>query len=114
MNAESISRYQASKYEQIVARRVDGISQNLHQALERHQKLVHEDVTASLIEHARTTIMYERQFLKELESLRADVTGAARKVVSTSNGPIMPKVIPKLDEDSENKTLNRKRGRKVQ
>ena len=52
---------QANKYEQILARRAEGISQNLHRALDRHKRLVTEDVTAALVEHVRSTIMYERQ-----------------------------------------------------
>jgi hypothetical protein len=58
--------------ESILARRVTGISQNLHKALITHSRHAHDDVTASLIEHARTSLIYERAKKKELEALRGD------------------------------------------
>ncbi|KAF8580603.1 hypothetical protein K439DRAFT_1356546 [Ramaria rubella] len=70
---------EANKYEQLVARRVDGISQNLHRALHRHSRISQEDVTLALVEHARSTIMYEKQLLRELEALRPDFSNAAKK-----------------------------------
>lgn len=79
--------------------RVDGISQNLHEALARHNKLVHEDITTALIEHARSVISYERQRLRELETLRPDVKSADKKSLPVSTGPPRPAFIPKLDED---------------
>ncbi|KAH9943262.1 Vps5 C terminal like-domain-containing protein [Epithele typhae] len=72
---------EANKYEQILARRAEGISQNLHRALERHRRIVTEDVTAALVEHVRSTIMYERQHLRELEALRPEVSAADKKHV---------------------------------
>lgn len=38
-----------------------------------------EDVTLALVEHARSTVMYEKQLLRELESLRPDFNNANRK-----------------------------------
>ncbi|KAF8524709.1 vacuolar protein sorting-associated protein vps17 [Hysterangium stoloniferum] len=70
---------EADKYEKMIARRVDGISQNLHRALHRHSRLSQEDVTIALIEHSRTTIMYEKQLLRELEALRPDFNNADKK-----------------------------------
>jgi hypothetical protein len=58
---------------------VDGISQNLHRALHRHSRMSQDDATAALVEHARSTVMYEKQLLRELESLRPDFSNAARK-----------------------------------
>ncbi|GAV99135.1 vacuolar protein sorting-associated protein vps17 [Lentinula edodes] len=88
---------EANKYEQVLAKRAEGISQNLHRALETHNNHVNEDVTAALIEHARSSIMYERQLLRELEALRSDVANAANKVVPSTNVP-KPTVIPPLEE----------------
>ncbi|EJD00944.1 uncharacterized protein FOMMEDRAFT_147630 [Fomitiporia mediterranea MF3/22] len=90
---------EANKYEQILAQRVDGISHNLHLALSRHKKLVNEDVTTALIEHARSMISYERQRLRELESLRPDFKAADSKFIPTNAVPSRPVVIPKLDEE---------------
>ncbi|KAK7470393.1 Vacuolar protein sorting-associated protein 17 [Stygiomarasmius scandens] len=91
---------EASKYEQVLARRADGISQNLHRALETHNRYANDDITAALIEHARSSIMYERQLLRELEALRTDVSGAANKVMPAMNGAPKPTVIPPLEDFS--------------
>ena len=86
----SIHYRQAERYEQILARRAEGISQNLHRSLARHKRLVTEDVTAALIEHVRSSIMYERQHLRELEALRPDVQNADKKHI-----PAKPAVAPR-------------------
>jgi hypothetical protein len=94
----------ANKYEQILAKRADGISQNLHRALDRHNRLVNDDVTTALVEHVRSSIMYERQMLRELEALRPDVNSAADKV-SKPNGIPRPTVIPPLEDATIPKPL---------
>jgi len=68
---------EANKVENHLHQRVEGISQNLHRALHRHSRIAHEDITAALIEHARTNILYERQLLRELESLLPEVRASA-------------------------------------
>ncbi|KAI5123375.1 hypothetical protein M0805_006083 [Coniferiporia weirii] len=90
---------EANKYEQILSQRVDGISHNLHLAFERHNKLVDEDITAALIEHARSMISYERQRLRELESLCPEVKAADSKFIPATAGPPRPAFIPKLEDD---------------
>lgn len=45
--------------------------------------------------------MYERQSLRELETLRSDVANAAKKVSSPSTGPPKPKVILPLEDYSD-------------
>jgi hypothetical protein len=100
MNSQA-SRQQANKYEQILVRRADGISQNLHHALQTHKRLVTDDITTALIEYTRSTIMYERQLLRELESLRPDVASSNAKVVSRANGMPKPTIIPPLEDDSK-------------
>ncbi|KAF7332306.1 PX domain-containing protein [Mycena kentingensis (nom. inval.)] len=90
---------EADKYEQTLARRAQGISQNLHQALQTHNRYANDDITTALIEHTRSSIMYERQLLRELEALRVDVAKAADKWVPPANGPVpKPPVIPGLEE----------------
>lgn len=93
---------QANKYEQILARRAQGISENLHRALARHKHLVADDVTTALIEHVRSSIMYERQHLRELEALRPDFASAAQKAVTAK--PITaprPAFVPPLEDYSK-------------
>jgi hypothetical protein len=90
---------QASKYEQTLAKRAEGISQNLHKALKTYNGFANDDITAALIEHARSSIMYERQLLRELEALRSDIGDAAKKVVATNDVP-RPSVVPPLEDYS--------------
>ncbi|KAJ7068567.1 Vps5 C terminal like-domain-containing protein [Mycena amicta] len=89
---------EADKYEQTLARRAQGISQNLHQALQTHNRYANDDITTALIEHTRSSIMYERQLLRELEALRTDVASAANKWVPPANGVPKPPVVPGLEE----------------
>ncbi|THH28798.1 hypothetical protein EUX98_g5394 [Antrodiella citrinella] len=93
---------EANKYEQILARRAQGISENLHRALARHKHLVADDVTTALIEHVRSSIMYERQHLRELEALRPDFANAAQKAVPAKpiTGP-RPAFVPPLEDFSK-------------
>ncbi|GJJ07163.1 hypothetical protein Clacol_001363 [Clathrus columnatus] len=69
---------EATKFEEMLARRVDGISQNLHRGLHRQSRLAQDDITVALIENARSSILYEKQILRELESLRTDFNNAAK------------------------------------
>ncbi|GBE79927.1 Vps5 C terminal like-domain-containing protein [Sparassis latifolia] len=92
---------EANKYEQILARRADGISQNLHRALDRHNRLVTEDVTAALVEHVRSSIMYERQLLRELEALKPDVSNSSKKAPPAKTAAPRPTVIPPLEDFSK-------------
>ena len=43
--------------------------------------------------------MYERQLLRELESLRPDVAGSNAKVLPKANGTPKPTIIPPLEDD---------------
>ncbi|KAG9104204.1 Vacuolar protein sorting-associated protein 17 [Ceratobasidium sp. 370] len=87
---------EANKVEQLYQRRVEGISENLHGALRTHARHAHEDITHTLIEHARASIHYEKSRLRELETLRADVARAAgpAQSVAVSNGraPLPPPI----------------------
>lgn len=81
---------QAQQIENILARRVNGISQNLHRAIISHSKNAHDDITANLIEHARASLIHERSMKRELEAIRADVRaiGQPRAIVpQTSTTP---------------------------
>ncbi|KAF8631528.1 hypothetical protein AX15_002286 [Amanita polypyramis BW_CC] len=95
---------EANKYEQILARRAEGISQNLHRALRTYNRHANDDIMTALIEHVRSSIMYEKQLLRELEALRVDVDTAAKKIVPSANGAPKPKIIPPLEDFSEHPT----------
>lgn len=105
--SENIS-LQANKYEQILARRAEGISQNLHRALQTHKRLVTDDITTALIEHTRSSIMYDRQILRELESLRPDINNANAKAPPSKivNGVPKPPFIPPLEDFSAKPRIN--------
>ncbi|KAL1761589.1 Vps5 C terminal like-domain-containing protein [Schizophyllum commune] len=92
---------EANKYEQVLARRAEGISQNLHRALETHNRYANDDIMTALIEHARSSIMYERQLLRELEALRTDVNNADKPAPPTTNGVPRPTIIPPLEDFSK-------------
>ncbi|PFH51397.1 hypothetical protein AMATHDRAFT_142590 [Amanita thiersii Skay4041] len=92
---------EANKYEQVLARRAEGISQNLHRALQTHNRHANDDITAALIEHVRSSIMYERQLLRELEALRGDVDNAAKKALPSANDVPKPRIIPPLEDFSD-------------
>lgn len=53
--------------------RLNAISHNLHTALRSHSRNAHEDVAVSLLEHARMSIIFNRQILRELEALKPDL-----------------------------------------
>lgn len=59
---------------------MNGISQNLHRAIVTHSKHAHDDITASLIEHARASLIHERTLKKELEAIRADVQAIGQPI----------------------------------
>ena len=84
---------EANKVEHHLHQRVEGISQNLHRALHKHSRMAHEDITAALIEHARTNILYERQLFRDLESLLPDVRASANP---TPPQPVGTSSIPAL------------------
>jgi hypothetical protein len=90
---------EAKKYEHVLAKRAEGISQNLHRALEVHNNHANNDITAALIEHTRSTIMYEKQHLRELEALRVDVANAANHVDLPVKTAPKPTVVPPLEDD---------------
>ncbi|KAF8306464.1 hypothetical protein DL93DRAFT_2179307 [Clavulina sp. PMI_390] len=77
---------EAQQIENILARRVDGISQNLHRAMITHSKYTHDDITACLIEHARSSLIHERTVKRELEAIRADV----RQIGEAYRAPVSP------------------------
>lgn len=61
---------QAQRYEETLGRRLQGISTNLQPSLTRHSLDTHNDVLSALLDHARNSLLYEKQRLKEYEVLR--------------------------------------------
>lgn len=69
---------EAQHYEETLARRLQGISTNLQPSLTRHSVDTHTDLLYSLLEHARTTLIYEKQRLKEYETVRPEMRAIRR------------------------------------
>ncbi|GAA6057897.1 hypothetical protein NBRC10513_002936 [Rhodotorula toruloides] len=70
---------EAQRYEETLARRLQGISTNLQPSLTRHSIDTHTDLLSTLLEHARQTLLCEKQRLKEFELLRPDVRAIRRQ-----------------------------------
>ncbi|GJN88144.1 hypothetical protein Rhopal_001100-T1 [Rhodotorula paludigena] len=64
---------EAQRYEETLGRRLQGISTNLQPSLTRHSLDTHNDILSALLEHARHTLLYEKQRLKEYETLRPEM-----------------------------------------
>lgn len=73
---------EANAIETRLTSHITAISQNLHYALRGHSRSAHEDIAISLLEHARMSIIFNRQTLRELEALRPDLTRASNPVTS--------------------------------
>ncbi|KAM0751557.1 hypothetical protein T439DRAFT_312879 [Meredithblackwellia eburnea MCA 4105] len=64
---------EAKQLEQLLSQRLIAMSKNLLPSLRSHSRNTHEDVLSSLIDHARSSLMYEKQLLKELELVRPEL-----------------------------------------
>ena len=66
---------QATKHEKLLAARLAAISTNLQPSLQSHSRAAHQDLLTSLLDHARSSLLYEKQLLKELELVRPELAG---------------------------------------
>lgn len=73
---------EANAIENRLTSHLNAISANLHTALRTHSRNAHEDVAISLLEHARMSIIFNRQVLRELEALKPDLTRVTVPAVS--------------------------------
>ncbi|MBW0478316.1 hypothetical protein O181_018031 [Austropuccinia psidii MF-1] len=64
---------EAKKAEENIAQKAMLISTNLRPALQTHSKMLHDDLLHSLMENARTQLIYEKQILKELERVKPEL-----------------------------------------
>lgn len=74
---------EANAMEDRLTRHLNAISANLHTALRTHSRNAHEDVAVSLLEHARMSIIFNRQVLRELEALKPDLSRVSAPVLAT-------------------------------
>lgn len=73
---------QAKRHEVALAQNLRRISANLHGSLQTHSRHAHHDLQQALIEHARGSLMYQKQILKEMRSLKPELRA------KPWNGPI--------------------------
>jgi hypothetical protein len=64
---------EAKKAEETIAQKAMLISTNLRPSLRTHSELLHDDLLYSLMENARTQLIYEKQILKELERVKPEL-----------------------------------------
>ncbi|PLW43414.1 hypothetical protein PCASD_07526 [Puccinia coronata f. sp. avenae] len=64
---------EAKKVEEVIAHKAQLISNNLRPSLRTHSELLHDDLLYSLMENARTQLIYEKQILKELERVKPEL-----------------------------------------
>lgn len=73
---------EANAMESRLTTHLNAISANLHTALRTHSRNAHEDVAVSLLEHARMSIIFNRQVLRELEALKPDLARVTAPVLA--------------------------------
>lgn len=69
---------EAKRHEHALALHLKKISQELHNSLQSHSKYAHQDLQQALVEHARGSVMFSRQLLKEMHGLKAELENSKR------------------------------------
>lgn len=81
---------EATALESRLTSHINAISANLHTALRAHSRHAHEDIAVSLLEHARMSIIFNRQILRELEALKPDLARVNSGSASSITSPTSP------------------------
>lgn len=64
---------QAKRHETLLTARLAAISSSLSPSLARHSVQTHSDLLSTLLDHAKSNLVYEKQRLKEYETLRTEM-----------------------------------------
>ncbi|GAA5942472.1 retromer subunit VPS17 [Sporobolomyces koalae] len=64
---------EAKRYETLLTARLAAISSSLSPSLARHSVQTHSDLLSTLVDHAKSNLVYEKQRLKEYETLRTEM-----------------------------------------
>jgi hypothetical protein len=67
------SLFQAKRHETLLTARLSAISSSLSPSLARHSVQTHSDLLSTLLDHAKSNLLYEKQRLKEYETLRSEM-----------------------------------------
>lgn len=70
---------EAKKNETIISSKALLISNHLRPSLRTHSEFLHDDLLYSLMENARTQLIYEKQILKELERVKPELDSISLK-----------------------------------
>lgn len=85
---------EATALESRLTNHINAISANLHTSLRSHSRNAHEDVAVSLLEHARMSIIFNRQILRELETLKPDLARVTAAPAPSTYSPAPPAAYP--------------------
>ncbi|SPO22280.1 related to VPS17 - vacuolar protein sorting-associated protein [Ustilago trichophora] len=69
---------EAKRHEHALAHNLKKISQELHNSLQSHSRYAHQDLQQALVEHARGSVMFSKQLLKEMKELKAQLDNTTR------------------------------------
>ncbi|GAA5914129.1 retromer subunit VPS17 [Sporobolomyces salmoneus] len=64
---------EAKRHELLLTNRLTAISSSLSPSLARHSVQTHSDLLSTLLDHAKSNLVYEKQRLKEYETLRSEM-----------------------------------------
>ncbi len=83
---------EAKRHEHALALNLKKISQELHDSLQSHSRYAHQDLQQALVEHARGSVMFQRQLLKEMKGLKAELENSRRPdgPGSSNHTPVRP------------------------
>ena len=67
---------EAKRHEHALALHLKKISNELHSSLQSHSRYAHQDLQQALAEHARGSVMFARQMLREMRGLKGELEGS--------------------------------------
>ncbi|KAN0060895.1 Vacuolar protein sorting-associated protein 17 [Thecaphora frezii] len=79
---------EAKRHEVALAQNLKRISSNLHSSLQSHSRHAHHDLQQALLEHAKGSLMYQKQVLKEMQALKPELRPELRaRLAAASASP---------------------------
>ncbi|EPQ28183.1 uncharacterized protein PFL1_04012 [Pseudozyma flocculosa PF-1] len=87
---------EAKRHEVALAQNLKRISLNLHSSLQSHSRHAHHDLQQALLEHARGSLMYQKQILKELRALKPELEARRAPIASATSSSSMSQGTPAM------------------
>ncbi|GAA6024755.1 hypothetical protein JCM11491_004803 [Sporobolomyces phaffii] len=94
---------EAKRHETLLTARLAAISSSLSPSLARHSVQTHTDLLSTLLDHAKSNLLYEKQRLKEFETLRTEMKNIRKLeggVVYHHHGQPSPTASPRANFSS--------------